>query len=388
MRIESARLHRVQIPFRGSFGHALSERSRSDAVFVELRDDQGGAGWGEILPRAYVTGETIDGVLHQTGPAQLGRLLGQELGDRAATEAWLQDTLPQVGRELATFTGVEVALLDLAGRRMGFSLADVLTDGQAAAAGPSLPPGIIIGFEVETAALKKHCVGLRWKGHTHVKVKVGRPDDLERLAAITRVFGPDVPLRLDANASWSPGEALERLAALTAAGVPLHSIEQPVAADDLAGLRDVQVNSGVRVMADEAVCSLDDAQRIIEAGAAEIFNVRVGKHGGVLASRAIVERAREAGIAVHLGTLVGESGVLSRVAEVFGRCVAGFACLDGKGQNRFLLEEDVLRPPSADDSNPAISTGLDALGSGVDVDPAIIGRLGVGEPVELTPSSP
>lgn len=116
--------------------------------------------------------------------------------------------------------------------------------------------------------------------------------------------------------------------------------------------------------------------------------MRVGKHGGVLASRAIVERAREAGIAVHLGTLVGESGVLSRVAEVFGRCVAGFACLDGKGQNRFLLEEDVLRPPSADDSNPAISTGLDAPGSGVDVDPAIIGRLGVGEPVELTPSSP
>jgi hypothetical protein len=57
----------------------------------------------------------------------------------------------------------------------------------------------------------------------------------------------------------------------------------------------------------------------------------------------LVELARGAGLGVHLGALVGETAVLARAAELFGRCVAGFSCLEGKGQNRFLLEGDVGR---------------------------------------------
>jgi L-Ala-D/L-Glu epimerase len=391
MRIEAARLHRVRLPFRGGqrFGHALSERSCSDAVFVELCDQEsgddgaGGVGWGEVLPRPYVTGETLDGVLHARGPLLVRRLLGRTLPDRAAVLGFIHEQLPVVGRDrdLAAFGGLEVALLDLAGRRMGFSLADVLGAATGSTPGPALPPGVIIGFEVATEALRKHCMALRFRGHTHVKVKVGRPDDVERLVAIAKVMGAAVPLRLDANATWSVEEAVERLQAL--AGVPIASIEQPVDPRDLAGMRAVYERTGIAVMADEAVCSVADAETIIDARAAQIFNVRPGKHGGVLGSLAIVERARAAGIEVHLGTLVGESGVLSRVAEVFGRCVPGFACLDGKGQNRFLLEEDILRARSDEADNPAIAAPLDAPGSGVDVEPEAIARHRLGDPVEL-----
>jgi L-alanine-DL-glutamate epimerase-like enolase superfamily enzyme len=224
-------------------------------------------------------------------------------------------------------------------------------------------------------------MALRFRGHTHVKVKVGLPDDAERLRAIAKVMGPAVPLRLDANATWSVDEAVERLLAFE--GVPIASIEQPVDPRDLAGMRAVYERTGIAVMADEAVCSIADAEAIVAAGAAQIFNVRPGKHGGVLGSLGIVARARAAGIAVHLGTLVGESGVLSRVAEVFGRCVAGFACLDGKGQNRFLLEEDILRAQSDEADNPAIAAPLDAPGLGVDVLPEAIARHRLGHPVEL-----
>jgi L-alanine-DL-glutamate epimerase-like enolase superfamily enzyme len=156
-----------------------------------------------------------------------------------------------------------------------------------------------------------------------------------------------------------------------------------VAAQDLAGMRAVHERTGIAVMADEAVCSVLDAEAVAAAGAAQIFNVRPGKHGGLLGSLAIVQRARAAGIGVHLGTLVGESGLLSRVAEVFGRCVAGFACLDGKGQNRFLLEEDVLAAPADDADNPAVAAPLHAPGLGVDVLPAAIARHRLGQPVQL-----
>lgn len=379
MRIEVVRLHRVQIGFRGSFGHALAVRTRSDAVFVELRDEAGGVGWGEVLPRPYVTGETIEGVMEQSGPRLARWLLGRTLPDRAAVEGLVRAELPAVGRDVAAFGGFEVALFDLAGRRHGFSLADVL----GGAKGPALPPGEIIGFEVETEGLRKHCMALRFRGCTHVKVKVGRPDDEARVRAIAGWL--KVPLRLDANAEWSVEQAVSRLRALQ--GVAIASIEQPVAAHDLEGMRAVYERTGVPVMADEAVCSVADAEAIVAAGAAQIFNVRPGKHGGVLGSLAVVERARAAGIAVHLGTLVGESGVLSRVAEVFGRSVPGFACLDGKGQNRRFLEEDVLRAPSDAAQNPAhnpaIEAPLAAHGLGVDVDPEVIARHRLGEPVEL-----
>ncbi|MCX4240777.1 mandelate racemase/muconate lactonizing enzyme family protein [Paraliomyxa miuraensis] len=396
MRIDAAVLHRVQIPFAGKqrFGHASSERSCSDAVFVELRDDQGGVGWGEILPRAYVTGETLEGVLERTGPQQARRLLGVELSDRSMVEAWIRQTLPTVGRDLATFGGFELALLDLAGRRMGFSLADVLggqTGNQTGNPtgnqfGPSLPAGVIIGFEIATRKLKTYCALLRNKGHRHIKVKVGLPDDDERLQVITRVFGPDVPLRLDANEAWAkapPEVAAAEILTLARIGIPIHSVEQPLGAGDLAGMRWLREHAGAPIMADESVCSLADAEAIVRARAADIFNVRVGKHGGVLASLAIVEHARAAGIGVHLGTMVGESGVLSRVAEVFGRCVPGFACLDGKGQNRFLLEEDVLAGPTDAAKDPAAVTPLTAPGLGVDVDPEIIARRARGRALHL-----
>ena len=95
-------------------------------------------------------------------------------------------------------------------------------------------------------------------------------------------------------------------------------------------------------MADESLRDLADAERLIESGAARIFNVRLGKNGGVWAAHRLCARAREAGIGLHLGTMVGETGVLSRASEVFGRCESGFDCLDGKGQNAFLLEVDIL----------------------------------------------
>ena len=118
-------------------------------------------------------------------------------------------------------------------------------------------------------------------------------------------------------------------------------------------------------MADESVCSFQDAERLIEMEAADIFNVRLGKHGGVLGAARIASLASEAGLSCNLGTLVGETAVLSRAAELFGRFVPGFVCLDGKGQNAFLLEGDLISNPktvqTADPRLPGL--GIEVSGS-------------------------
>jgi L-Ala-D/L-Glu epimerase len=321
-------------------------------VLVELVDDAGTRGWGEVLPRAYVTGETLDSVLDEHGPRLCARWVGVELGDRDDVVAFLRADIDRQGGALATFGGLELALLDAAGQRFGFALADVL----GGIRGPELPAGVIIGFEVATEALARHCAALRFGKRRHIKVKVGLPDDEARMAIIAGVFG-DLPLRIDANAAWPADVAVRRLRAL--ARFPIASIEQPVDKDDLAGLRRIRQEVGMKVMADESVCTLADARALADAQAVDIFNVRLGKMGGVLAAARICELARERGIEVSLGTMVGETGVLSRASEVFGRCVPGFDCLDGKGQNRHLLAEDVLAPDPPRDDAPGLGVRVD-----------------------------
>ena len=336
MRIESIALHLVRIPFRHAFGHALKQRTEAETIIVVARSVAGTVGLGEIVPRPYLTGETVERVMSETAPARARRCLGKTFASRDETVTWLRAELDGAGRDLATLGGFELAVLDLAARELGFPLHDVL----GGPPGPELPPGVVIGFEVETVDLKKQCALLRFAGRRHIKVKIGRPDDFDRLEIIARAFGADVPLRLDANGAFAPDEAVQRLKALRER-FTIASVEQPVAGEDIAGMHRVRAESGVPVMADESLVDVEDGRRLIAAGAADIFNVRIGKCGGFLGSLRLVELARSAGLGLHLGALVGETAVLSAAANIFGRCVPGFSCLEGKGQNKFLLEGDI-----------------------------------------------
>ena len=369
MRVESVELQRVQVPLKRAFKHALHERKHTDAVFVTVRADDGAVGWGEILPRPYVTGESIESVLATQGPALAKALVGRSFASFDDGTAWLEAQAEAVGQHLASLCGFDLALLDALGRSLGQPLAAALGGIQE----EDLPPGVIVGFEHPTEKVARYCATLRLGGRTHVKVKVGLDDDVQRLQAITKVF-KTLPLRLDANAAWGVREAIDRLAAL-AEVCTIASIEQPIAAADIDGLARIQAETNIPVMADESVCSLADATRLIDAGAAKIFNVRLGKNGGVWAAHRLCETARAAGIDIHLGTMVGESGVLSRASEIFGRCEPGFACLDGKGQNAFLLEVDILE----ESSDHRARNGAEDHGLGLHVSEDLLQRHRVGD---------
>jgi muconate cycloisomerase len=354
MRVERFELHPVRLRLKAPFSHARYRRTESRAIIVVLRSDTGLAGFGEILPRDYVTGETIEAVLSMIGPAMGARFEGLQLNDQSEVVDHLRRELDHAGRHLATFCGFETALLDLTGHAFGFALGDVL----GGRAGPPLPTGTVIGFHVTTEALPRHAAIMRLRGARHVKVKVGLADDVTRLSIISEAVR--VPLRIDANGAWaSAAEAISRLRAMRV--IPLASVEQPLAPHDVAGARRIREETGIAVVADEGLCTRDDALRLIERRAADIFNIRLAKCG-ILGALRLVEIARANGLRCHLGTLVGESGILVRLSELFGRFVPGFDWLDGKGQNTILLVDDVL-----EDSRAAIRAPVSASGIGVRV---------------------
>src|SRR5207244_10740440 len=80
--------------------------------------------------------------------------------------------------------------------------------------------------------------------------------------------------------------------------------------------------------------------------------------GGLLACLQLVKLANETGLRCQLGTLVGETGILSQAGEIFGRRVRGFEFLEGRGQNKRLLLQDLVEGPLPGHSTPRQGRGI------------------------------
>src|SRR5438128_1978547 len=90
MRIESIAIYQLQIPFRQSFRHALQSREESDAVIVRVRDHDGCTGYGEGLPRPYVTGEDTASMISRIQSHLAPRILSADLTPGWETFSYLQ----------------------------------------------------------------------------------------------------------------------------------------------------------------------------------------------------------------------------------------------------------------------------------------------------------
>jgi len=355
MRIADVTVYRICIPFRRPFGHAVYWRDKTETIIVRISCDAGLNGWGEVLPRWYLGGGTIANVISRELPGLVESWRGRTFENGDQVVAALREEQHRGFCSLATRAGWELALLDLAGKTFGFAAGDVL----GRRIGPELEAGAVIGFDVPMEELEKYCLWLRLAGRRHIKMKVGRGDDLRRLEIVNAVLGPTVPIRLDANGAWSEDEAISQVRRLRHCNVC--SIEQPVSARDLDAMRKVREKTGMAVVVDESLCSLEDACSIVKARAADVFNIRIAKCGGFLASLDLVSLAKDSGLSCQLGTLVGETGILSRASEIFGERVEGFHFLEGKRQNRQLLVQDIVEDPGAHGKGLGISVAGESL---------------------------
>jgi L-alanine-DL-glutamate epimerase-like enolase superfamily enzyme/pyrroloquinoline quinone (PQQ) biosynthesis protein C len=341
-RIEALTIYRLRIPFHQTFRHALHSREESDAVIVKVIDSDGRRGFGESLPRSYVTGETTESMIARIREHLAPRVFSQSFAPGWETFEYLQSVVPewtrQEGRQSsiaawnAAFCAVELALLDWSLRADHCALADLLPPARY----EIVYSGVISADAPDdAAALAKRMARL---GIRQIKVKVGTIDDTARLEAVRKAVGDDVELRTDANGAWKADEAIEQLQRL--AQFKLHAIEQPVRADDLAGMKRVRQESGVAVMADESLVTLDQARRLIDLGACDYFNIRLSKNGGIGGSLAIARLAQEAGIKIQVGAQVGETGILSAAGRTLAAHLPALAFAEGSF-GTWLLAEDV-----------------------------------------------
>ena len=352
----------VNIPFRMKFRHSSASRDVSESIFVRIELDSGETGFGESLPRRYVTGEDQASVMDDLKRVLPGSTMGRAFDS-------FEEVIDFCGyfQDLAGASKCahELALLDVFGRYFNRPVSDALNGPKNDRISYSAAIGGDSVFNTALSAFKYRLYGIR-----DIKLKVGDGKDLDRLKAVRRFGGKDADVRIDANCAWGPDEAIEKLTVMRDYNFSV--IEQPVKKEDIDSLKKVSDAIPEPVMADESLCDLKDARALAVGRICDMFNIRISKCGGILDSLKIAGVADSSGISYQLGCQVGESGVLSAAGRHFATCVKGVRYMEGS-YARYLLESDVTAE-SVDFGYGGLAGPIEGPGLGVTVDEKILNR--------------
>jgi muconate cycloisomerase len=345
LRIAALHAYQVRIPLRRRIRHAAHTRTETDNLLVRCVLEDGTEGFGEGVPRDYVTGETITSALELLRRSDLA---GQRedcrdfeqavaLAERLRLTPVQGDVRGCEGN--AARCAVELAILDAYGRHFGRSLSDV-----ARLLAPEIyQPQSRVRYSgaITTARTIKTltaAIVFRIYRFKQVKIKVGMEgyNDRHRLGMMRRWGGRKIDIRLDANEAWTPANVVERIRDLEPFGIS--AVEQPLPHADAAFLRDVRRQVRTPIMLDESLCGRYDAERAVEGQICDLFNIRLSKCGGFIPSLRLAQFAKQQGLGCQLGCQVGETAVLSAAGRHFAASVSGLRYLEGS-YDRHLVRE-------------------------------------------------
>ncbi|MSP21840.1 MAG: o-succinylbenzoate synthase [Dehalococcoidia bacterium] len=324
--LAAVRWRPFRLPMRHRFEAAHGGLDDRDGVLVELVGADGVTGIGEASPMASIGGGTVAHVL---------ALL--EVRGAALLQADPLAALPMSGLGVSALRcAIDVALLDLEGKRRGVSIARLLA--QEAAEAVTVNAIIGAGPASEVAAYGREAVAC---GYRVLKLKVGVAsieEDVARVAAL-REACPDATIRLDANGAWSEAQAIEALKALHPLAVEL--LEQPVAAADVEGLARVRANAPLRVAADEAINDPARAIEVIQRKAADFLVLKPMVLGGLRPALALARAAALSGIGAFATTTFDSSIGTAAAAHLAAALPTDAAHGLGTGEH---LASDLLSP--------------------------------------------
>jgi len=336
VRVTAVEVFPIDIPFRVKFSHSLKERVSSESIIVRVTLDSGHTGYGEGLPREYVTGETVasaaEVICSKVMPVLLSRAFSSPQ-DIVQFVSHLSHQVPACAG--AAQCAVELACLDAAGNAAGVSVSEFIGGRKREKV---YYTGVIGAGSV--AKVIKYGLIYRLGGFKFVKLKVGRPDDIERIKALRQVVGYGVDIRVDANCAWTLAEAQRVIAQMRQLGVK--AVEQPLPAADIEGLKKLTRETGVIISVDESLATVADAQLLAREHACSMFNIRISKCGGLFNSLRIYDIARRNGIKCQLGCQVGETSILSAAGRHLALLWDDVEYVEGSF-GTLLLRQDIVR---------------------------------------------
>lgn len=272
------------LPPEQAYGMARGLNFRRTCALVEVELDDGTVGYGEA-------GGPIGPLLQHLALIRPFFLEQNAFGfEIIATQIY--NRLYHMGVQnlmTAGLGGVSIALIDALGKHLGVPAHDLL-GGKAVDRVPCYATtGYFTAGGLDDYERQLHAVAGRFRG---VKIKIGSGPaaDLDRVRRARAILGDDVLLMVDINGNYTVDLALESLRKLEPHAI--HWCEEPLPPTDVRGYAELRARSPVPLAAGEALYTVHDFKRLVDARGIDILQPSLLGCGGFGESRAVALLAR------------------------------------------------------------------------------------------------
>ncbi len=259
-----------------------------EILLVRVETDDGLVGWGEAFGHAAIpaTRAALDTIV---APLVIGRS-AEDIEGLSRDILHAVHLLGRNGPFVYAFSGVEIALWDIRGKRAGQPLHRLLGDAQ----GTDLDAYASLLHYGDDGLVAANTAAACAQGYRFIKLH-----ETTREAVVTAKTAPGVNgarIMLDVNCAWSVPRACEMAEALSADD--LLWLEEPVwPPEDCDGLAQVR-SYGIPISAGENVAGRFGFKSLIEAGAIDIAQPSVTKIGGICEMLSVFELCRKHDVAM------------------------------------------------------------------------------------------
>lgn len=352
MSIRSVNTTIVDLPIKRPHQFAKTRISTQAYLLVEVETDSGlvGLGEGATPGGPWWSGDSIETMKEMIDTYLAPAIVGESAADITA----IHDRMNKVafGNRFAK-AAIDVALWDLLGKALNVPVSALF--GGTLRNRSEISWALATGDAGKDIAEAESMIDRRLARVFKLKGGFKPPkQDVEHAVEVARALEGRAEVRIDVNQVWDEMTANRWIPALSDGGITV--AEQPVQSWNIDALARLRGRFGLRIMADESVCTLQDALQTAQKAAVDVIALKVMKSGGLGACRQIAGIAEAAGIACFGGTFLDSSIGASAGLHVLATersATFGSEFIGGL----WLAEEVVQEPLLYEDFHVAIPTG-------------------------------
>lgn len=292
--IASVEFWPIKIPLARPYhlSAVLGTLTHSRAVIVRVTLKNGVTGWGECDPHAEFDGYTLEKA-------------GQEIADRTpgmigqCVEDWVANARG-TGWHGTPAAAIDVACYDALGNARGVPVWQLLGERVHDSIDVLWPTSSGTATEDLEIIDERHGQGFR----TYMLKMGSRPieDEITRISEVIGALPKGAQVMVDANQGWNREQARAFVTACN--DLPIVLVEQPLRADDLEGMAALCRQTRLPISVDEALLTPEMAEEIVVREAADVFSIKISKHGGMANSLQIANTVKAAGKRVLMNSMI------------------------------------------------------------------------------------
>lgn len=349
----------VSWPLKMKRRHGVGDIERTmPGVILSIATDAGIVGWGEAAPWAVFTG-TAEANAAAIATYLRPILIGADPMKVTTIMRACEKALTGHGEAKAA---IEMALLDIAGKRLGAPVSQLLGGRYR----ERIPLSVSIAnpdFEADLDFAREVMAGY---GVNIFKVKTGftsHAEDMRRIGRLREMLPATADIRVDYNQGLDPWDAIRQIREIETFRPTF--IEQPVKRHQRAAMAAITRAIDTPIMADESVFDPPEAVEMARERFADLVSVKIMKSGGIARAREVAAIAEAAGITAYGGTMF-EGGIAIAAGLQLVSATPNIALGAEFYTSTFVMGVEVLRTPIRIEAGETLVP--DGPGLGIEVD--------------------